>query len=239
VTRVGGQQALGFVGGTGPQGRGLAVRFAHAGYPVLLGSRSEEKAREAVASLGVDGLNVRGVLNVAACLEAEVVFITLPYEAQRPTLQGLADAIGDKIVVNCVNAVRFDDRGPMPAKVPAGSAAEECAELLPRARIVSAFHDISARRLLRAPEPITVDVLICGDDEAAKRTVARLAAKIPGVWGVDCGPLRLSSPIENLTPVLLSINRRYKLHAGLRIDGIVRTEDSPDEGLDEGLHEAR
>jgi NADPH-dependent F420 reductase len=222
------RHTLGFVGGTGPQGRGLASRFAQVGHRVLIGSRSKDKAQETIAKLGLDGLDVHGVENVTACTDADIVFITLPYEGQRPTLEGLEDAIGDKIVVNCVNAVEFDEHGPRPAKIPAGSAAEECAQLLPRARVVSAFHDVSARRLLRRDEPITVDVLICGDDEAAKHAVAHLAAEIPGMWGVDCGPLRLSGPIEDLTPVLLAINRRYKIHSGLRIDGIQRT--------DEGLH---
>jgi 8-hydroxy-5-deazaflavin:NADPH oxidoreductase len=221
------RQTLSFVGGTGPQGRGLALRFAHAGHPVLIGSRSADKAKDVVSSLNVDGLNMRGMANVDACIQAEIVFVTLPYAAQRDTIGGLADAIGEKIVVNCVNALEFDDRGPMPRQVPAGSAAEECAQLLPRARIVSAFHDVSARRLLRVNEPLTVDVLICGDDEDAKHMVAHLAAEIPGMWGVDCGPLRLSGPIEHMTPVLLSINRRYKLQSGLRIDGLARRDEGP------------
>jgi 8-hydroxy-5-deazaflavin:NADPH oxidoreductase len=213
---------LGFVGGTGPQGRGLALRFAQAGHPVFIGSRSPEKAKKVVASLDVDGLDIHGVTNVQACRAAQIVFVTVPYQAQRETLQGLAEVIGRKIVVNCVNAVNFDEQGPLPGHVEAGSAAEECAQLLPDARIVSAFHDVSARRLLRTDEPITVDVLICGDDEEAKLEVAHLASKIPGMWSVDCGALRLSGPIEHMTPVLLSINRRYRINCGLRIDGIVR-----------------
>lgn len=218
------RQILGFVGGTGPQGQGLALRFAHAGYPVLIGSRSADKAKDVVRSLAVDGLDMHGMANIDACAQAEVVFVTVPYAAQRDTLAGLAGVIADKIVVNCVNALEFDERGPVPGHVPAGSAAEECAQLLPLARVVSAFHGVSARRLLRVGEPITVDVLICGDDEDAKQVVARLAAEIPGMWGVDCGPLRLSGPIEHITPVLLSINRRYKLNAGIRIAGLARGE---------------
>lgn len=221
------RQTLGFVGGTGPQGRGLALRFAHAGHPVLIGSRSVDKAKDLVGSLDVDGLDMHGMTNTDACAQAEVVFVALPYAAQRETLADLADAIAEKIVVSCVNAIDRDEHGPMPGHVPAGSVAEECAQLLPRARIVSAFHHVSARRLLRTPEPITVDVLICGDDQDAKHEVAHLAAEIPGMWGVDCGPLRLSGPIEHMTPVLISINRRYKLESGLRVDGLARTEQDP------------
>jgi len=216
------KQSLGFVGGTGPQGRGLALRFALAGHPVLIGSRSLDKAKDAVSSLNADGMDMHGMANVDACRQAEIVFVTLPYTAQQKTLADLADVIGGKVVVNCVNAVDFDDYGPVPGHVPAGSAAEECAQLLPRARVVSAFHEVSARRLLHADQPITVDVLICGDDQDAKHTIAHLVAEIPGMWGVDCGPLRLSGPIEHMTPVLLSINRRYKVQSGLRIDGLPR-----------------
>jgi len=220
VTLADSTPVLGFIGGTGPQGRGLALRFAKAGYAVLLGSRNEAKAKETVAALGVDELGARGVGNTEASRDSEIVFVTVPYAAQRPPLEGLADAIGDKIVVNCVNAVTFDERGPMFDRVEAGSAAEECAQLLPQARVVSAFHDVSATRLLRADEPVSVDVLICGDDDDAKAAVMRLASRIPGMWGVDCGALRLPGAVEQMTPVLLSINRRYKIHAGVRIDGI-------------------
>lgn len=228
MTHINGhRQTLGFIGGTGPQGRGLALRFARAGHPVLIGSRSADKAKDVVSSLNVDGLDMRGVANVDACVQAEIVFVTLPYPAQRETLADLAHVIGEKLVVNCVNAVEFDERGPMPGHVPAGSAAEECAQLLPRARIVSAFHGVSARRLLRADQPIPLDVLICGDDEEVKHVVTHLAAEIPGMAGVDCGPLRLSGPIEQMTPVLISINRRYKLNSGIRIDGLTRRQEDP------------
>ena len=219
---------LGFVGGTGPQGRGLAVRFARVGYPVWVGSRDAAKAQAAVADLDADGGRLQGATNLEACEAADIVFVTVPYEGQQATLPPLADAIGDKIVVNCVNALTFDGRGAMPAVVEGGSAAEECQALLPNARVVSAFHDVSARRLLKVSEPITVDVLICGDDEDAKHHIAHLAAVIPGMWGVDAGPLRMSAPIEAMTAVLLAINRRYRIHSGLRIDGIERT--------DEGMH---
>lgn len=224
--RDGQRPTLGFVGGTGPQGRGLALRFAHAGYPVLIGSRSADRAKEAVSSLDGGDLDIHGVENLDACAQSQIIFVTLPYEAQRKALEELADAIGEKIVVNCVNALDFDDVGPMPREVPIGSAAQECARLLPRARVVSAFHHVSARRLMRVDEPITADVLMCGDDEDAKQQVAHLATALPGMWPVDAGPLRLSGPIEHMTAVLLSINRRYKFHSGLRIDGIVRTDET-------------
>lgn len=217
-------ETIGFIGGTGPQGRGLAARFALAGHPVLLGSRDAARAQEIAAELAaeVPGIDVRGDENAAVCAAADLVFVVVPYDAQRKTLEPLADAIGDKIVVNCVNAMAFDERGPYGLVVEAGSAAEECAELLPGARIVSAFHDISATKLRKVDQPMTEDVLTCGDDREAKNLVIALTDRVSEFRGVDCGALRLSSAIENLTPVLVSINKRYKVHAGVRVEGLPR-----------------
>jgi NADPH-dependent F420 reductase len=215
------RRLIGFLGGTGPQGRGLGLRLAAAGHRVLLGSRDPERASAVLKELRSPVGALVGVGNREAC-EAEVVFVTVPYAAQRDTLAPLGDALDDKIVVTCVNALAFDERGPRPVRVEAGSAAEECALLLPRARIVSAFHDVSARRLLHLDEPVGIDVLMCGDDEDAKAEVALLAADIPGMRAVDAGPLRLSAPIEDLTAVLMSVNRRYSIHAGICVDGLAR-----------------
>jgi NADPH-dependent F420 reductase len=215
---------VGFIGGTGPQGRGLGLRFAVAGHEVLLGSRDAAKAEEAVTGLRPQAPDavLEGVSNEDACARADLVVVTVPYAAQAPTLRGLADAIGGKIVVNCVNNLAFDEQGPHAVAVPDGSAAQECARLLPDARVVSAFSNVSARKLLAVPEPVEVDVLICGDDDDAKTQVAELAAAVPGMRGVDAGPLRLAGAVEDLTAVLLSLNRRYKIHAGIRIDGLER-----------------
>jgi 8-hydroxy-5-deazaflavin:NADPH oxidoreductase len=215
-------EMLGFVGGTGPQGRGLGLRLAQAGHPVLLGSRDPAKAEEAVAKVhGKDpDVDVRGVSNAEACTAADVVFITIPYGGQAAALEDLADAIGDKIVVNCVNALAFDERGPHPVSVAAGSAAEESQQLLPRARVVGAFQNVSATKLLRPPDPIEADVLICGDDEDARAAVAPLVERIPGLHPVDAGPLRLARPIEELTAVLLAVNKRTGGHSSIRLTGL-------------------
>lgn len=214
---------LGFLGGTGPQGRGIAARLALAGHTVLLGSRESERGRTAAAELAVEtgcGSGVRGGGNLEVSSDAEVVFVVVPYEAQAETLRPLAAALDGKIVVNCVNHMAFDEVGPYAPGVPAGSAAQECAELLPGSRVVSGFHDISARALARLDQPVQADALICGDDAEAKELVVALAGEIPGMRGVDCGPLRLSRVLEDLTPVLVSINRRYKTHASLRVAGL-------------------
>lgn len=214
-------EILGFLGGTGPQGSGLALRFAAAGHAVLLGSRDEAKGREAAAELSErGGMPMSGGRNEDVARAADVVFVVVPYAAQADTVAPLADALAGKVVVNCVNHMLFDALGPYAPGVPAGSAAQECAELLPGATVVSAFHDISARALAKLEQPMDADVLVCGDDPDAKERVIALAGRIPGLRGVDCGPLRMSRAIEDLTPVLVHINRRYKAHASLRVAGL-------------------
>lgn len=213
---------IGFVGGTGPQGRGLGLRLALAGHRVLLGSRDSGKAHEAVAKVAAKrpGLSVAGRTNAQACAEADVVVVVLPYAALGATAGPLAEDIGGKVVACCVNSMAFDARGPQPVAVPAGSAAEECAALLPDARVVGAWQHVSAVRLLRPDEPVELDVLLTGDDDGARQTIAELVAAIPGMRAVHAGPLRLTRPVEELTAVLLAVNERYGVHAGIRIAGL-------------------
>jgi 8-hydroxy-5-deazaflavin:NADPH oxidoreductase len=215
---------IGFLGGTGPQGRGLGLRMAQAGHRVLLGSRDAQRAAAVVEELAevVGGLagDVLGVGNEQACADADVVFVVLPYDGQAELLEQVAGHCAGKVVVNCVNALAFDKRGAVPVAVEAGSAAEECAALLPGARVSSAFHDISAVRLQRLEEPVEADVLICGDDDEANQLVVHLAGQIDGMRGVLAGPLRLSATIEAFTAVLIGVNRRYKTHASVRVVGV-------------------
>ncbi|HEX2027158.1 MAG TPA: NADPH-dependent F420 reductase [Nitriliruptorales bacterium] len=229
MTRPDRLEQIAIVGGTGPQGRGLAARWSRAGYTVHVGSRSRERAEDVAARVRTragDDVDVRGATNLEVCARSEIVVVTLPYEAQRPTLPDLRAVVAGKLVCSVVNPMVFDEVGPKAMRVEAGSAAEECQELLPGARVVSAFQSVPAKRLWDVDHPVGCDVLICGDDPGAKHRVAHLAADIPGMWGVDCGPLRNSASIENVTPVLLFVNRRYRVHAGLRIDGIERDEST-------------
>ncbi|MBY5163001.1 NADPH-dependent F420 reductase [Salsipaludibacter albus] len=223
------REVLGIIGGTGPQGRGLAARWAMAGHTVHVGSRTRDKADAAVADVVErigPGHDLHPGTNADVADAAEIVVVALPHTAQADTLPPLADAIGDKIVCNVVNPMVFDDLGPRAVPVPEGSAAEQCQDLVPDARVVSAFHDVSSRRLLRVDEAIDTHVLICGDDAEATHRVAHLASRIEGMWGVHCGPLRNSEYIENVTPVILWINRYYKIQAGLLIDGIERDPEA-------------
>ena len=214
---------IGILGGTGDQGRGLARRFALAGHQVLIGSRSAERAEGAAQQLGH---GVRGLANDAAAREADVVIAAVPWEGHGELLAALAGELAGKIVVDCVNPMGFDKRGayalPAAEGGPAeGSAAEQAAALLPGSRVVAAFHHVSAVLLLD-PEVDTMDldVLVLGDDREATDLVQALAGRIPGVRGIYAGRLRNCGQIEALTANLVSINRRYKAHAGLRITDI-------------------
>lgn len=223
------REVLGILGGTGPQGRGLAARWALAGHQVHIGSRTLEKAEAAVEDVRGrigDEPDVQAGTNAEVAAAAEIVVVSLPHAAQAKALPDLAGAIGDKVVCNVVNPMEFDELGPKAVPVEAGSAAEECQQLLPDARVVSGFHDVSSKRLLKVDERIDTHVLICGDDQEANHRVAHLASRIDGMWGVFCGPLRMSEYVENITPLILTINKLYKTQAGLLIDGIERGPES-------------
>jgi NADPH-dependent F420 reductase len=214
---------IAILGGTGDQGRGLARRFALAGHQVLIGSRSAERAQSAAEELGH---GVRGLANADAAREAGVVIAAVPWEGHGELLSALAGELAGKIVVDCVNPMGFDKQGayalPVAEGGPAeGSAAQQAAALLPDSRVVAAFHHVSAVLLLD-PEVDTMDldVLVLGDDRDATDLVQALAGRIPGVRGIYAGRLRNCGQIEALTANLVSVNRRYKAHAGLRITDI-------------------
>jgi len=209
---------LGILGGTGEQGRGLARRFALAGHPVIIGSRSHDRAHAVAREIG---RNVRGLANRDAAREAGMVIAAVPWEGHGELLSALAPELAGKIVVDCVNPLGFDHHGAYPLPVAEGSAAEQAAALLPDSRVVAAFHHVSAVLLLDPEiDSIDLDVLVLGDDRHATDLVQALAARIPGVRGIYAGRLRNCGQIEALTANLVSINRRYKAHAGLRVTDI-------------------
>jgi len=213
-----GSLVIGILGGTGEQGRGLARRFALAGNPVIIGSRSHDRAHGVAREIGH---GVQGLANRDCARAADVVIAAVPWEGHGELLSGLAAELAGKIVVDCVNPLGFDKRGAYPLPVAEGSAAQQAAALLPDSRVVAAFHHVSAVLLLDPEiETIDCDVLVLGDDRYATDTVQALAARIPGVRGVYAGRLRNCGQIEALTANLVSINRRYKAHAGLRITDI-------------------
>jgi NADPH-dependent F420 reductase len=209
---------IGILGGTGDQGRGLARRFAMAGHQVIIGSRSEERAGSAAAEIAH---NVQGRTNHDTARDAQIVIAAVPWEGHGHLLESLAPELAGKIVIDCVNPIGFDSHGAYPLPVAEGSAAQQAASLLPGSTVVAAFHHVSATLLLD-PEVATIDldVLVLGDNREATDLVQALAERIPGVRGVYAGRLRNASQIEALTANLVSVNRRYKTHAGLRITDI-------------------
>jgi NADPH-dependent F420 reductase len=212
--------SIGILGGTGDQGKGLARRFALAGHDVIIGSRREERARQAAADLD-PGLPVSGAENPIAAREADVVIVAVPWDGHRATLESLRAELAGKIVIDCVNPVGFDKQGAYPLAVEEGSAAQQAAAVLTDSRVVAAFHHVSAILLLD-PEigEMDLDVLVLGDDREATDLVRGLADRIPGMRGVYGGRLRNAGQVEALTANLISINRRYKAHAGLRITDV-------------------
>ena len=217
-------RVLSFIGGTGPEGLGLAIRFAHAGYPIIIGSRKQERADEAARTVleAVPGGNVRGMENEAAVGVGGVIFITIPYNGQRPTLESLHEVIGDKIVINTVVPLAFEKGKPVRyMDLEDNSAAEESQKLAPNARVAGAFQNLSAPALMDLSETVSADVIVCSDDAEAKAMAMELSEKIEGVRGVDGGALENSRYVESITALLLNINRRYKgAHSMVKISGV-------------------
>ncbi len=209
---------LGVLGGTGDQGRGLGARFAAAGLSVILGSREASRAEAAAATLPGP---VRGADNASCARDASVVVVAVPWDGHAALLRGLPDELAGKTVIDCVNPLGFDKQGAFALDVAEGSACEQAAALLPASTVVGAFHHLSAVQLLDpALETIDGDVMVVGDDRAATDLVQALAGLIPGMRGVYAGRLRNARQVEALTANLISVNRRYKAHAGIRVTDI-------------------
>jgi 8-hydroxy-5-deazaflavin:NADPH oxidoreductase len=211
---------IGVLGGTGDQGRGLARRLSTAGHRIIIGSRDADRATAAATDLG-GGTLLDGKANRDAAAEADLVIAAIPWEGHRDLLADLAETLAGKILVDCVNPIGFDSRGAYPLAVAEGSAAEQAAAVLPGSTVVGAFHHVSAQLLLDPEvDSMDLDVLVLGDDRAATDLVIAIAGRIPGMRGVYGGRLRNCGQVEAFTANLVSINRRYKAHAGIRITDI-------------------
>jgi len=209
---------VGVLGGTGEQGRGLAVRLATAGLRVVIGSRSAERAQAAADEIGH---GVTGADNAGCAVASDVVVVAVPYDGHRDLLVSLADALAGKVVIDCVNPLGFDKQGAFALDVEEGSAAQQAASVLTEARVVGAFHHVSAVLLLDATiATLDTDILVVGDDREATDIAQALAARIPGMRGIYAGRLRNARQVEAMTANLISVNRRYKVHAGLRVTDV-------------------
>ena len=214
---------LAFLGGTGPEGKGLALRLAMAGESVVIGSRDAARAQEAADELLAlaPEKSISGAVNEAAAAQADVVFLTMPYNGMSPTILGVGDALAGKTVVTVVAPMRFERGvGAIAEATPAGSAAQEAQEAAPESRVVAAFQNVSAEELLKPDVTLDEDVVICGDDGAAKQTVIDLTRKIPNLRPVDAGALYNAKYVEQITPLLVNINRIHRTHSGVRITGV-------------------
>ena len=212
---------IAILGGTGKEGAGLAVRWAKLGHSIIIGSRDAERAKAKATELRdvAHAIPIIGHGNAEAAALGELVVIALPAAGLANTLPESREACRGKVVVSTVVPLTFG--GPRLFTPPAvGSSAEEVQALLPEARVVAAFHHIAAHELADAEHPIDCDLLICGADAAAKETVTQLGRSM-GLRVLDVGALSSAGPLEGITAVLATINRRYKLkNSGIKITGV-------------------
>jgi NADPH-dependent F420 reductase len=214
------------IGGTGALGAGLARRWARAGVPIVLGSRSAERAEEAAEKVraAVDGAEVEGLQNEDAAQRGEIVFLTVPFRAQSENLNNLREALRPgQILVDCTVplAAAVSGKATRSLGVWQGTAAQQAHEMVPDGvTVVAAMHTLGAPVLADLDDALDEDVLVCGDKKADKTRVARLIELIPGLRAVNAGALEMARIVEQLTPLLISVNVRYKAHAGIKLTGL-------------------
>jgi 8-hydroxy-5-deazaflavin:NADPH oxidoreductase len=206
------------LGGTGALGRALALRLARSGHPVVLGSRDASRARTAAGEL--QGLladaRIDGASNEGAAASGEIVLLATPWDESGASIAALADVLAGRLVVSCINPLGFDEQGPHGLAVAEGSAAEQVAALLPASTVTAAFHHLSAPSLADLDKDLSgEDVLVCGDDAAARARVVALAEAVTGRPGLDVGALRQARVLEPFTAVLIAVNKRYRTRAGV------------------------
>jgi NADPH-dependent F420 reductase len=221
-----GTEPIPIIGGTGALGAGLARRWVKAGVPVVLGSRSAERAEEAAAKVraAVPDAEVSGLENAEAASKGEIVFLTVPFRAQSENLNNLREALRPgQILVDCTVplAAAVSGKATRSLGVWQGSAAQQAQEMVPDGvTVVSALHTVGAPTLADLDAKLGEDILICGNKKADKARVARLIELIPGLRAVNAGALEMARIVEQLTPMLISVNARYKIHAGIRLTGL-------------------
>lgn len=214
------------VGATGALGFGLALRLGREGVPIVIGSRDEGRAKEAAekAAAQVPDGSFEGRKNAASIQGAAIVILSVPFRSQSETLTNLKQSWADgQILVDATVplAAAVSGKATRTLGVWQGSAAQQADEMTPEGvRVVSALHTVSAAALSDLGSELDEDVLVCGDKKADKRPVAELISRVPGLRCVDCGRLEMARLTEQLTPLLISINVRYKTHAGIQLTGL-------------------
>ncbi len=204
---------IAIIGGTGEQGMGLAMRLSMAGEEVIIGSRNAEKAKKAseIIKEKIRDAKVTGLINEEAAEKGDIIIVSVPYKAQKNILKSISPFLSeDDIVVDVT----------VPLEEITDSAAERAREILPpRVKLVSAFHNVSAKSLLDIDKPVDCDIIVCGDNEKSKERIMELAEKIDNLRAIDGGSLRNSRIVESITSLLMDINKRYKTNTGIRITG--------------------
>src|SRR5215475_14244611 len=223
-------QRIAIIGGTGDQGKGLALRWARAGFEIIIGSRDRERAKTASAEMraalagAASSVNIDGAANADAAANASIIVLTIPFAAHISTLKEISEKIQPGALIIDVTVPLEPAVGGKPTRILgvwAGSAAEQCRELAPEgAQVVSAFQNAGAEALADLDREVECDVIVCGDDKESKQRVRPLVTAIPGCRYVEGGPLANSRTVEAITALLIGFNIRYKTHTGLRITGI-------------------
>ena len=212
--------SVGILGGTGPAGQGVAIRLASAGYDVVLGSRDAERAAGVAAGLTPRGAGgVTGADNEGAA-RCDVVVIATPWDSAVATVSALKESLTDKIVISMVNALAREGRELVPLYPPRGSMAAQIAHALPNATVVGAFHHLPATEMVKLDSELDADVIIFGDEAAARESVAKMVESMPGLHAVIAGTMSLASAVEAFTAVCISINIRHKAHSYVKLAGL-------------------
>lgn len=217
---------IAILGGTGPEGSGLALRWAQAGETVIIGSRDAQRAQEAAERIRLQAggdAKISGLENMAACAEADLILLTIPFSGHAALIKQIKPALGPgSIVIDATVplAASVGGRASRTLGVWQGSAAQETAELVPPGvAVVAAFHNVGAE-MLNAPGSVDCDIIVCSDDAKAGQTVRKLASGIAGVRALDGGKLENSRILEQITALLIGLNIRHKGHSGIRITGL-------------------
>ena len=215
---------IGIIGGTGPAGRGLAVRAAQAGHDVFLGSREAERAVEVAkgiheANPGLAG-SIEGTANEDAVLATDLVVLATPWEGAVATVRGLREQLEGRVVVSMVNALMKEGREMLPLYPPRGSMAGQIAAAIPNSKVAAAFHHLPAKDMEDLGSGLEADVLVCGDNAEAIEITLAFTNSIDALRGIHAGSLAQASPIEAFTAVCITLNIRHKAHSTVRLAGI-------------------
>ena len=210
---------VGILGGTGPAGRGVALRLASAGYDVVIGSRDEARALETVSTMNARGEGaVRGASNADAA-ECELVVVATPWDSAVATVRALKSPLANKTVITMVNALAREGKELVPIYPPRGSMAAQLAFALPDSTIVGAFHHLPAGEMENLDSDLNADVIIFSDDNQALDEVASVVNEMPGLHAIIAGSMSLASAVEAFTAVCISINIRHKVHSYVKLAG--------------------